>query len=51
MMSIKTCKKIEVIVFYFGIEKNPDISFRNGPEHETTSLKSNSKLRHEYFFL
>ena len=38
-MSIKTCLKIEMIVFYFFIKKNPKISFRNGLEHETTSLR------------
>ena len=27
-----------MIVFYFVIKKNPEMSFRNGPEHETTSL-------------
>ena len=38
-MSIKTYKKIKMIVFYFIIKKNPEISFRNGPEHEATSLR------------
>ena len=27
-----------MIVFYFVIKKNPEISFQNGPEHETRSL-------------
>ena len=30
--------KIEMIVFYVVIKKNPEISFWNGPEHETKSL-------------
>ena len=38
-MSINTCKNIEMIVFYFFIKENPEISFRHGPEHETTSLR------------
>ena len=38
MMPIKTYKKIETIVLYFVIKKNLEISFQNGPEHETTSL-------------
>ena len=38
MMPIKTFKKIETIVLYFVIKKNLEISFQNGPEHETTSL-------------
>ena len=37
MMSIKTCEKIEMIVFYFVIKKSREIRFRNGLEHETTS--------------
>ena len=31
-------KKIKTIVLYFVIKKNLEISFQNGPEHETTSL-------------
>ena len=38
MKSIRTCKKIDMIVFYSLIKKNPEISFQNGPEHEVTSL-------------
>ena len=38
-MLIKTCKKIEMIVFYFVIRKIPEISFRNGPEYEITFLR------------
>ena len=38
MMPIKTYKKIETIVLYFVTTKNLEISFQNGPEHETTSL-------------
>ena len=37
MMPIKTYK-IETIVLYFVTKKNLEISFQNGPEHETTSL-------------
>ena len=37
-MPIKTYKTIETIVLYFVIKKNLEISFQNGPEHETTSL-------------
>ena len=37
-MSIKLCKKTEMIKFYFVIKKNHHISFPNGPEQETTSL-------------
>ena len=37
-MAIKTYKTIETIVLYFVTEKNLEISFQNGPEHETTSL-------------
>ena len=33
MMPIKTYKKIEMIVLYFVIKKNLEISFQNGPEH------------------
>ena len=29
-------KKIKTIVLYFVIKKNLEISFQNGPEHETT---------------
>ena len=42
MMPIKTYKKIETIVLYFIIEKNLEISFQNGPEHDTTSLTDKS---------
>ena len=38
MMPIKTYKKIETIVLYFVIKKNLELSFQNGPEHETTFL-------------
>ena len=38
MMPIKTYEKTETIVLYFVIKKNLEISFQNGPEHETTSL-------------
>ena len=38
-MPIKTHKKIETIVLYFIIKKNLEISFQNGPDHETTSFK------------
>ena len=37
MMPIKH-KRIETILLYFVIKKNLEISFQNGPEHETTSL-------------
>ena len=37
MMPIKTYTKFETIVLYFVIKKL-EISFQNGPEHETTSL-------------
>ena len=40
MMPLKTYKKIETIVLYFFIKKNLEISFQNGPEHETTSLNT-----------
>ena len=40
MMPIKTYNKIETIVLYFFVEKNLEISFQNGPEHETTSLNA-----------
>ena len=40
MISIKTYKKIETIVLYFVKKKNLEISFQNGPEHETTFLTS-----------
>ena len=36
MMPIKKYKIIETIVLYFVIKKNVEISFQNGPEHETT---------------
>ena len=39
MMPRKIYKKIETILLYFVIKKNLEISFQNGPEHETTSLK------------
>ena len=39
MLPLKTYKKIETIVLYFVIKKNLEISFENGPEHETTSLR------------
>ena len=39
MMPIKTYKKIEAIVLYFVIKKNIEISFQNGPEHETRFLR------------
>ena len=42
MMPIKTYKKIETIVLYFVISKNLEISFQNGPKHETTFLISNA---------
>ena len=32
--------KIQTIVLYFVIKENLEISFQNGPEHETTSLIS-----------
>ena len=32
-------KKIDTIVLYSVIKKNLEISFQNGLEHETTSLK------------
>ena len=38
MIPIKTYRKIKMIVLYFVIKKNLEISFQNGPEHETTSL-------------
>ena len=38
MMPIKKYKKIETIVLYIIIRKNLEISFQNGPEHETTSF-------------
>ena len=38
MMPIKTYEKIKTIVLYFVIKKHLEISFQNGPEHETTSL-------------
>ena len=43
MMPIKTYNKIKTIVLYFVIKKNLEISFQNGPEHETTSLKITKK--------
>ena len=45
MMPIKTYNKIKTIVLYFVIKKNLEISFQNGPEHETTSLKITKKIR------
>ena len=30
--------KIGTVVLYFVIKKNLEISFQNGPEHETTSF-------------
>ena len=39
MMPIETYKKIETIVLYFVIKKILEISFQNGPEPETTSLR------------
>ena len=36
-MLIKTYEKIETIVLYFVMKKNIEISFLNGPEHETKS--------------
>ena len=44
MMPIKTYKEIETIVLYYVIKKNLEISFQNGPEHETTSLRSHSEI-------
>ena len=38
MMPIKIYKKIETIVLYFVMKKNLEISFQNGPEHETKSV-------------
>ena len=38
MMPIKKYIKIKTIVLYFFIEKNHEINFQNGPEHETTPL-------------
>ena len=43
MIPIKTYKKIKTILLYFVIKKNVEISFRNGPEHETTSLSKCAK--------
>ena len=40
MMPITTFKKIKTIVLYIAIKKNLEISFQNGPEHETTSSSS-----------
>ena len=37
--------KIETIVLYFVIKKNLEISFQNGPEHETTSLITRQNAR------
>ena len=33
-----------MIVFYLVIKKYPEISFRNGPENDTTSLSRNAKI-------
>ena len=38
MMPIKTYNKIEMIVLYFVMKKNLEISCQNGSEHETTSF-------------
>ena len=52
MMPIKTYKKIKTIVLYFVVKKNLEISFQNGPEHETTSLKtSNSPQEFHYLII
>ena len=50
MLPIKTYKKIKTIVLYFVIKKNLEISFQNGPEHETMSLKiSIQKFKVDFF--
>ena len=49
MIPTKTYKKVETIVLYFVIKKNLEISFRNGPGHETTSLTKNTFSRN-YFY-
>ena len=41
MMPVKIFTKIEMIVLYFIIKKNLEISFQNGPEYDTTSLSMN----------
>ena len=45
MMPIKTYKNIETIVLYFVITKNLEISFQNGPKHETAFLRKNILLQ------
>ena len=44
-MPIKIYKKIETIVLYFVINKNLEISFQNGPEHETKSFNIYARVR------
>ena len=43
-MSIKTRKKLKWLDFILLLKKNPEISFRHGPEHETTSLRVKQQL-------
>ena len=38
MMPTKTYKKLNFFLLYCVIKKNLEISFQNGPEHETTFL-------------